>query len=195
MISATYWQRISANGRAPNVLFSRKKKNNGYIMNATSHFFEAIQLSMVTIFSLCWPLILLRHVRNRFSSTSCHVFSISVGFQLTLFPRVGLAGPFTPLCPLTGSRKLWIQTTAHFFVRHRSFLAGGLHWRCSYGCCGGWEGAAGSGHAKTHPCFLGVCSAAPGIKVKRPGGLKTWSPLRTSCKDSGWNSTGLLLYT
>ncbi len=61
-----------------------------------------LQLSMVTIFSLCWPLILLCHVWTRFSSTSSHVFPISVGFQVTLFPRVGRAGPFTP--PLSSDR-------------------------------------------------------------------------------------------
>jgi hypothetical protein len=45
-----------------------KEKKNGYITNTMSHFFEDIQLSMVTIFSLCWPLILLHHVRNGFCS-------------------------------------------------------------------------------------------------------------------------------
>ncbi len=105
VISATYWQRINANGWAPNDLFSWKNKKNGYIMNTTSHFLEDIQLLMVTIFSLCWPLILLYHVRNGFPSTASHVFFISAGFQLTLFHRVGRARPLTPSVrgPVPGS--------------------------------------------------------------------------------------------
>ncbi len=91
-----------------------KEKNNGYITNTTSHFFEDIELVMVTIFSLYWPLILLHHVRNGFPSTSSHVFPISAGFQLTLFPRVGRARPLTPsvrrLIPgSSGSRQLPIS--------------------------------------------------------------------------------------
>jgi hypothetical protein len=82
-----------------------RKKNNGYITNTTSHSFEAIQLLMVIIFSLCWPLILLHHVQNGFSSTY-HVFPISAGFQLTLFLGVRRAGSLSPSAhrPVPGSR-------------------------------------------------------------------------------------------
>ncbi len=83
-----------------------------------SHFFEVIQLSMVTIFSLCWLLILIHHVRNEFSSTFSHLFPISAGFQLTLFLRVRQARPLTSLSLYTGSRRLWIQATARFPVGH-----------------------------------------------------------------------------
>ncbi len=112
MISATYWQRINANGWAPNNINSCKKKQ--WLHN---EYYETLLWDypvLITNFSLCWPLILLHHV----SSTSSHIFPISAGFQLTLFPRVGRAGFLTPLCPQTGSRKFWIQATACLFVRH-----------------------------------------------------------------------------
>jgi hypothetical protein len=64
-----------------------RKKNNGYITNVMSHFFYAIQLSIVIIFSLDWPLFLLHHIRNGSSFTSPHVFPISAGFYLTFFSQ------------------------------------------------------------------------------------------------------------
>ncbi len=82
----------------------------------TQRILRVTSLRLVTIFSFYWPLILLHHIRNGFSSTSSHVFHISAGFQQTLFPSVGQAGPLTPLCPQTDSRKFWIQATARFFV-------------------------------------------------------------------------------
>jgi hypothetical protein len=33
-----------------------------------------------------------------------------------------------------------------------SILVGSFHWGCGCHCCGGCEGAAGPGHAKTFPC-------------------------------------------
>jgi hypothetical protein len=78
------------------MIYSPERKNNGYILNITSHFLNVIQLLIVTIFSLCWLLILLYHVRNWFSYTSPYVFPISAGFQLTLFPGVRWAGSLTP---------------------------------------------------------------------------------------------------
>ncbi len=101
------------------MVYSPERKKNGYITNIISHFFQDIRITMVTIFSLCQPLILLHHARNGFFSISSHVFAISEGFQLTLFPRVRRAGSLTPLFLQTGSWKLWIQTTACFFVGHR----------------------------------------------------------------------------
>jgi hypothetical protein len=75
---------------------------------------------MVIIFSLCW-LLIIHHIQNGYFFTSLYVFPISAGFQLTLFPRVKQAESLIPLCLQTGSRKLWIQATAQFFVGHSSF--------------------------------------------------------------------------
>jgi hypothetical protein len=60
----------------------------------------------------------------------------------------------------------------------RSILVGGFHSRCGYRLCGGCEGAAGPGRAKTSPRvgekrFPGGFSAAPAAMVKKPAGLKT----------------------
>jgi hypothetical protein len=82
------------------MIYSPKRKNK---KKQWSHeeYYESllmiIQLSIVTIFSLCWLLILLYHVRNGFASISSHVFPISAGFQLSLFSRVKRAGPLNPL--------------------------------------------------------------------------------------------------
>jgi hypothetical protein len=58
------------------------------------------------------------HVQNGFFSVSSHVFPISSGFQLTLFPRARWAWPRIPTFLRTGSRKLWIQATARFSIGH-----------------------------------------------------------------------------
>ncbi len=63
-------------------------------MGTTSHFCWILQHQEETIFSLCWPLILLHHVLNGFLFSSSHGFAISVRFQLTFFTRSRWAGPF-----------------------------------------------------------------------------------------------------
>ncbi len=89
-------------------------------------YFESLPLNYsileVAIFSLCRPLTLLRHVRNRFLFVSTHGSPISDGFQLTLFTRAGRVRPFFPPFLQTCSRKLWIEATAHFPVGHTYFL-------------------------------------------------------------------------
>ncbi len=62
-------------------------------------------------------------------------------------------------------------------VRGQSFLAG-LRWGCGYRCCGGGEEQLAWGMQKStrragKKWFLVVRSAAPDVKVQRPGGLKT----------------------
>ncbi len=93
-MSATYWQRINANGWAPDDLFSWKKKQRLH-----NEYYGSLILRYPTIGSnnlLCWPLILLHHVQNGFSLICPHVFPISAGFQLTLFLGVRRAGPLIP---------------------------------------------------------------------------------------------------
>jgi hypothetical protein len=81
----------------------------GYLINNSDNF----------LFSLCWLLILLHHVQKGFFSISSHVFPISAGFQLILFPGVGGPAPSPPsVCrPVPGSSGS-MQATAHFFVWH-----------------------------------------------------------------------------
>ncbi len=67
--------------------------------------------SKVTIFSLCWPLVLLHHVWNGFLFASSHGLPISAGFQLTLLLGLGRPGPFflpscKPVPGRSGSRQL-----------------------------------------------------------------------------------------
>ncbi len=98
-------------------------------MGTTSHFCWILQHQEETIFSLCWPLVLLHHVLNGFLFSSSHGFAISVRFQLTFFTRSRWAGPFFPPFLQTGSRKLWIQTIAHFPVRHNvTVTTQQFHW-------------------------------------------------------------------
>ncbi len=49
----------------------------------------------------------------------CHVSPISAGFQLTLYFQTGQTWPYIRSLLQTGSGELWIQATAHSFVRHR----------------------------------------------------------------------------
>ncbi len=67
----------------------------------THGYYESLLLNYstteITIFSLCWPLILLHHVWNGFLFASSHGSPISAGFQLTLFPGTRCARPFSPL--------------------------------------------------------------------------------------------------
>jgi hypothetical protein len=89
-------------------------------MNATSHLFKIIILTMVIIFSLCWPLTFLHHLQNGSFSIPSHVFPISAGFQPTLFSRVGRAGPL----PLSADwfQEALIQQLPIFSIGHSSIV-------------------------------------------------------------------------
>ncbi len=65
----------------------KEKKNNGHITNITSQLFRVIQLLMVAIFSLCWPLIILHHVQNGSSFISSHVFPHLFWVPTDSFPQ------------------------------------------------------------------------------------------------------------
>jgi hypothetical protein len=96
------------------MIYSPERKNNSYTTILVYVSLIIILCSKQIVFSLCWPLILLHHVPNMFLLVSCHVSPISARFQLTLFPKTGWAWPCVCPLPQTGSRKLWIQTTACF---------------------------------------------------------------------------------
>ncbi len=72
------------------IYFPERKKTISYWNNNESLLCD---IWWIAIFSLCWPLILLHHIPNRFFSISFHVFSISAGSQLTLYPKAGQTWP------------------------------------------------------------------------------------------------------
>jgi hypothetical protein len=95
------------------------------------HLLHNVIMHELAISSLCWPLILLHHVPNRFLFVLHHVSSISAGFQLIFslpnewaWPCFGLPLPLSNPSLQTGSRKSWIQATAH--------ISGGQNY-CTFG--------------------------------------------------------------
>ncbi len=104
------------------MIYSPERKNYGWVLNITSHFLNVFQLLIVIIFSLCFLLILLYHVRNWLSYTSPCVFPISAGFQPTLFPRVRWAGFLTPSLSVDRFQEALDPGNCLFLVGHTT------HW-------------------------------------------------------------------